>query len=329
LNYRYAPWLQVQAGKYKAPLGLEQLQPDPYTLFNERSLVTALGPNRDVGAELKGDVFDGRISYAAGIFNGVGDGRNSSNADFEDDKAFVGRLFFQPFKKTDLSFLQGFGFGVAGSFEDMQRTGNNNGLPSTTGGSLPGYYTAGQQQFFAYNATNAMVVADGQHWRLSPQGYYYYGPFGFLGEYVISNQRVGHTETNVLLFSKELEHTAWQIAGSWVLTGEDAAYGSSVVPLRSFNPREGGWGALQLVARYGELNLDRGTFPLFSDNRTSAHRAQEWSVGLNWYLNRNVLFKTSFSHTDFSGGGGAGTSAPANVTRHDENVFFTRIQLAF
>jgi hypothetical protein len=38
---------------------------------------------------------------------------------------------------------------------------------------------------------------------------------------------------------------------------------------------------------------------------------------------------TSFSHTDFEGGGGAGTSAPAAVTRKDENVLFTRVQLAF
>jgi hypothetical protein len=36
-----------------------------------------------------------------------------------------------------------------------------------------------------------------------------------------------------------------------------------------------------------------------------------------------------FSHTHFNGGGGAGTSAPATVTRKDENVMFTRVQLAF
>ena len=41
------------------------------------------------------------------------------------------------------------------------------------------------------------------------------------------------------------------------------------------------------------------------------------------------MVKTSFSQTHFKGGGGAGTSAPATVTRQDENVLFTRIQLAF
>src|SRR5882724_7185286 len=100
LNYHYQPWLQLRAGKFKTPLGLEQLQSDAMTSFNERSLATDLVPGRDVGFQLWGDVADGRVSYALGIFNGVADGRNSSNADFEDHHEFAGRLFAQAFKKT-------------------------------------------------------------------------------------------------------------------------------------------------------------------------------------------------------------------------------------
>ena len=334
LNYQYNPALQLQAGKFKVPVGLEQLQPDPNTFFNERGLPTALTPNRDIGFELHGDIFGGTISYAAGIFNGVGDGRNSSNADFEDDKEVAGRIFFQPFKKWGAPALQGLGLGVSGSYEGMQGT-NTAGLPGTTGGTLPGYATDGQQQFFAYNpifgnnATNKAVVwADGEHWRLSPQGSYFYGPFGLLGEYVISDQRVTRTGAAPRR-SARLENTGWEISGSWVVTGEDAAYAASVVPRRAFEPLQGNWGALQLVARYEQLNIDPAAFPLFSDANTSARSAHAWSAGLNWYLNRNVVLKTSFSHTTFSGGGGAGTSAPAAVTRKDENVLFTRLQLAF
>src|ERR1700733_8085756 len=88
LNYRFAPWLQFQAGKFKAPVGLEQLQSDQYTAFNERSLVTDLIPNRDLGFELHGDIAGGTVSYAAGIFNGVGDARNSSNIGFQNNREF-------------------------------------------------------------------------------------------------------------------------------------------------------------------------------------------------------------------------------------------------
>jgi phosphate-selective porin OprO/OprP len=323
LNYRFSPELQLQGGKFKSPIGLEQLQADRDILFNERSLATDLVPNRDVGFQLHGDLFGRVASYSAGIFNGVGDARNSSLSDFEDDKAFEGRLLFQPFKKMSVPAIESFGFGLAGSYEHMQGT-NTIGLPTTTGGSSPGFATVGQQQFFAY--TNG-VVAAGEHWRLSPQAYYYYGPFGVLGEYMISDQRV--QRSGVPAAARRLENKAWEVTGSWVLTGEDATYGS-VVPRRAFDPRSGGWGALQLVGRYSELSVDDDAFPLFADPAASAHQAHEWSVGLNWYLNRNVKVSTSFSRTTFDGGGRSKSSSPpGSVTRQPEEVLFTRLQLAF
>jgi phosphate-selective porin OprO/OprP len=328
VNYRYNAALQLQAGKSKSPIGLEALVQDVDLPFNERALPTDLVPGRDLGIQLHGDLWDGSISYAAGVFNGVGDARNTSNFDFEDNKAFEGRIFFQPFKKTSIDALQGFGFGLGGSYERMQGT-NVTGLPATTGGALAGYATDGQQQFFAYNpSSNAVVVADGEHWRLSPQGYYYYGPFGLLAEYVISDQRVSRTVTKPYA-SGRLDNRAWEITGSWIVTGEEAAYRGGVTPRHPFNPRQGEWGALQLVGRYAELSIDDAAFPLYSNPSTSARAARTWSGGLNWYLNKNVLVKANFSHTEFSGGGGAGTSAPAAVTQKDENVFFTRIQLSF
>ena len=328
INYRYSPALQFQAGKYKAPVGLEQLAADKDILFNERSLATDLVPNRDVGFDVHGDLFEGQASYAAGIFNGTTDGGNSANVNFAGDTAFIGRLFFLPFKKSATDFLQGIGLGAAGSYETMS-TPNTAGLPSTTGGTLPGYFTDGQEQFFAYNpADRAIVVAQANHWRLSPQAYYYYGPFGLLGEYVISDQKVARTAV-APFDSARLRNTAWEVSASWVLTGEDAAYVGGVVPRRPFDPRQGSWGALQLVGRYAQLNIDPAAFPEFANPATSAGSAEAWSVGLNWYLNRNLRVNTSFSHTTFSGGGGGGTSAPATVTRKPEEVLFTRVQLTF
>jgi phosphate-selective porin OprO/OprP len=205
---------------------------------------------------------------------------------------------------------------------------NTTGLPSTTGGTLPGYATDGQQQFFAYNPTNkAVVVADGDHWRVSPQAWYYYGPIGFIGEYVKSDQRVTRTVTAPFT-SARLDNTAWEVTGSWVLTGEPASF-TGVVPKHPFDPKSGGWGAWQLVGRYAELDVDKAAFPLFSDPNTSASSAASWSIGLNWWLNRNIRFMTSYSRTRFEGGGGAGSTAPAAVTRKDEEVLFTRLQLAF
>jgi phosphate-selective porin OprO/OprP len=326
MNYHYSPAFQVQAGRFKPPVGLEYLQQDIYSSFNERSLATDLIPGRDLGFELHGDVFGGVLSYAAGIFNGVGDNqRNTTDTSFQDDREFDGRLFVQPFKTSGIAALQNLGVGVGGSWGRSSIT-NTLDLPNTTGGTLPGFSTDGQQQFFAYNPATGGVVANGTHWRFSPQGYYYYGPFGLLGEYVISDQGV---ENTVSLATADLKNTAWEISGGWVLTGEDASY-TGVTPRHPFDPGNGGWGAWQLVARYAELNVDSAAFPVFSNPATSASAAQAWSLGLNWYLNRNIRVNASYSRTTFTGGGTTtATTAPNAVSSHPEDVFFTRVQLAF
>ena len=310
LNYHYNTALQLQTGKFKSPVGLEQLQPDQYTLFNERSLATDLTPNRDIGAELHGDIFGGGLSYAAGIFDGASDNNGTTfNADTDDDKAFAGRLFTQPFKSTSIVALSGFGVGVGGSYEDVSH-GSVNGLN-------PSFLTDGQQKFFTYGTT---TVADGTRWRVSPQTYYYYGPLSLMGEYVLEHQRLALGAAA----SKPFQNSAWDVTAGWVLTGEDASY-NGITPRHPFNLHGSGWGAWQIAARYAQLNVDDDIFTDGFAAKGSAKSADAWSVGLNWYLNRNVRFNLSYSHTAFSLFEGLSTA----VTAHPENVIFTRVQLAF
>jgi phosphate-selective porin OprO and OprP len=295
-------------------VGLEHLQADVNITFNERSMATDLVPNRDIGVELHGDLFRAAVSYAAGIFNGAPDySGTTANADYDDNKAFAGRIFFQPFKPTSIPVLENLGLGVGGSYEDDQASHS-----TTLNGLTPGLLTDGQQTFFKYNSN---VFANGPHWRTAPQGYYYYGPFSLLGEYVVNDQEVRTVKNGP---TADLQNTAWEITAGWVLTGEDASY-NGVTPRQPFDPRAGYWGALQLVARGSELNVDKDAFPLFANPATSAYIAHEWAVGLNWYLNRNIRVNASGSRTTFDGGSGA----TAVVTKQPEEVFFTRVQLGF
>ena len=314
LNYHYNSALQLEAGKFKAPIGLEALVADRDILFNERSLATDLVPNRDLGVEFHGDLLGGAVSYALGVFSGGTDYSSTTvNTPTQDDKAFEGRLFFQPLKNTGVNALRGLGFGVAGTYlADHPATALATGL-------TPGYTTDGQQKFFTYNAG---VNANGANWRVSPQAYYYYGPLGVLGEYVISDEPVASAAQ-----SADLQNTAWEVTGSWLLTGENAAYGA-VTPRHPFDPRTGGWGAWQLVARYAALNVDSKAFTDgFASSAKSADGANAWSVGLNWYLNRNVRADISFSRTLFDGF--TGTPSPGTVPAQAENVLFSRLQIAF
>jgi phosphate-selective porin OprO and OprP len=314
LNYHSSPEFQVEAGKFKSPVGLEVLQSDPNTLFNERSLATDLMPNRDLGLELHGDLFRGVVSYAAGVFNGASDYNGTTvNTSYQDDKSFAGRLFFQPWKNTDVSPLRGLGFGVSGSYQA------NHPNTNTATGLTPGYTTDGQQKFFAYNTG---VNANGAGWRVSPQAYYYYGPLGLMAEYVVSDQQVAS-----LAKSADLQNTAWEVSGGWVLTGEDASY-NTLTPRHPFDLRRGQWGAWQVVARYAGLDVDGKAFQDgFASSTKSADRANAWSVGLNWYLNKDIRADLSFSHTTFDGF--TGKTSPGTVPAQSENVLFSRVQLAF
>ena len=323
VNYRYRPWLQVQAGKFKSPVGLEQLQSDPATTFNERSLVTDLVPNRDLGVALKGDVFNGAANYALGLFNGATDYNGTTvNTSFQDNRAVAGRLFFQPWKNSGSNSLRGLGFGVGGSYLV------SNPATNSATGLTPGYTTDGQQRFFAFNSG---VNAQGDGWRISPQAYYYYGPFGLLAEYAISDQQARRTAT-VATPVRDLENKGFELTASWVLTGEDAAY-NGITPRHPFDTRNGGWGAWQLAARFAELDLDNNAFvgsaaTRLADPTKSTTGAQAWSVGLNWFLNKNIRANLSYSHTAFSSYAG-NKIAGGNAAAQEENTLFTRLQLAF
>jgi phosphate-selective porin OprO and OprP len=305
LNYHFRPELQLEAGKFKTPVGLEFLQSTKNWSFNELSLASDLVPDRDLGVELHGDLFGGVISYAAGIFNGVADGGNATGSgDFDNHQEFDGRLFFQPLKTSDIELLQGLGFGVGGTYGDENSASYNSS-----------YKTDGQQTWFSYASG---VTTDGTHWRISPQGYYYYGPFGVLAEYVESSQKLkagANTAT--------LNNNAWEVSASWILTGEKNQYNNNVTPDDPFNPLKGHWGAWGLSARYAQLNIDSDAFPIFASPTTYAKSADAWSVGMSWWLNKNIRVNTDFSRTTFSGGD-SGT-----VTKKPEDVFFTRIQLGF
>lgn len=84
LTGRFYPWLNVTVGKIKEPVGLERLQSGANLLFAERAYPTQLLPNRDLGIQLGGTLFDTKLEYAVGVFNGVAHG-GSGDADAADD----------------------------------------------------------------------------------------------------------------------------------------------------------------------------------------------------------------------------------------------------
>ncbi len=330
VNYHHADGLQFMIGKMKPPGGLDRWQSVANIPFVERSLVAGLWPVRELGVLLHGELWtgaeadtkrlaaEGVVNYALGAFNGTGDDRAAGNSDTDGNTELAARLFVHPFLRRGPQALRGFGLGIAGTYGQSEGSG---GLPS--GGV---YGTEGQQDMFAYRSGNgdapatANVTADGNHWRIGPQAYWYHGPLGVQAEFGISSQELRRDDGTTSRL--RANHQAWSVNASWLLTGEDASF-KAVTPKRNFAPHSGGLGALQLVARYSVFDFDNDVFPNFADPAESATRANAWGVGLNWYLNRNVRLMLNYLQTDFTGG------ASGPVPHQNENVILTRAQVVF
>jgi phosphate-selective porin OprO and OprP len=308
LNLEFSKAVQLRFGRFKTPIGLEQLQSDSWAFFVERSMVTGLVPMRDVGVQLFGDLADGRLSYAFAIQNGVADGASASNAgDYDDGKDFAARIFAHPFKNLD-SPISGLGVGAAATWGEQE----------TAAALTSGYRTDAQQVFFRYRNG---VTHDGELWRVSPQAYYFYGPVGMIAEYVASTVNVRPPAGGR---SVELRNSGWQLSGSYVLTGEKAAY-AGVVPKHPYSPGAGTWGAWEVAARLVELDMDDAAFPVFADPSVSAYGATGLALGLNWYPTASVRASISYFHTEFD----SGNAAPGTVISTDGDAVLTRLQLNF
>jgi phosphate-selective porin OprO and OprP len=315
-NYKFDDQIELRFGQFKAPVGLERLQSGGSLLFIERGLATNLVPTRDIGVQLHGKLFEEKLEYASGIFGGVNDGYdNRTNGDLDEDVDFGARLFARPFNKTGNLLLEGLGFGIAGS---IGSTGSGSGTTAANGnsGNRIQYVSSGQTAFFQINQANAAL--DGVRYRLNPQLTYYYGPWGFLGEYVLSSQEYDRNGT------KTLDNQAYTVQGSYVLTGEDASF-TAVKPTNPFNLKNGGWGAWEIAGRFGGLTVDSSAFQGGASSlstSTGAQEAHEWGVGLNWYLNTNLKWQFNYQQTWFD-------AYARNTARVTEDVFLTRLQVAF
>ncbi|HVU53264.1 MAG TPA: porin [Polyangia bacterium] len=316
------PWARLRVGKFKPPIGLERLQTDAYVPLPERALDSNLSAQRDVGAELWGDIANAAVHYELVWLNGNPDG-TLNDVDDEHAKTYGGRLFLRPFQLGDLH-AGDLGFGFA--FETGNEKGSNvvtNGVASNTW--LPTFKSVSQNTIYTYISSTTdptqTVFASHHHTRLNPQLYYYVGPLGLLAEWVHEHQELAKGTT-----TGAVNNQAGHVTVSVAIGGENSYDG--VRPKAPANWATKDLGALELVARYGWLSTDDLGFTdsAYADPSKSVAKAKEWTFGANWWLNRNVKLYAMWGHTAFDGGAG---TTKAVTDRPTENVGIARVQVAF
>jgi phosphate-selective porin OprO/OprP len=125
----------------------------------------------------------------------------------------------------------------------------------------------------------------------------------------------------------------WYVQGAWVLTGESRPYNPAEARFDApkmaynFNPAAGTWGALELAARYSDLNLNWHDGAGGAATPTGGIRGGEQkiaTVGLNWYLNPDIRFMLDYQHVEIDRLNAAGLNAGQKY-----NAVALRSQLTF
>lgn len=300
LDLRFSPRFRFRMGKDKEPVGYELLIGDAYVLFPERSLASTLVPNRDTGIQFMGDLAANKVTYSAGVFNGIPDGTSSTTeVDANNGKDLAARVAVQPFRttRTPAGPLSGLGFHLGASTGEQA-------------GALPSYRTSATQTYFSYASGAA---ADGRRTRVTPAVFYYFKAFGAFAEYVVSDQRVSRGTARA-----DLSNHAWDATASYVITG-DTTTDRGVRPRNNFDPANHHWGAIQVLGRVAELTIDQDAFAGGFAASTASRKATQVSGEVNWYPNYWIKYYVSAEHTTFDGG----------AARPSENAVIVRAQLAF
>ena len=161
-------------------------------------------------------------------------------------------------------------------------------------------------------------------WLLGVEGGMNFGPFYAQGEYF----RYGLDRTDSAL--KDPVFDGWYAQASYFLTGEtrpyapaSAAFGSPAI-VTPFALDSGSWGAWEAKARYSVNDFNAFENDPVAANRVRGGEQRIVSLGLNWYLNRNVRWMFDYMFVDIDRLNNADQRAGQNF-----NVLATRLQFSF
>jgi phosphate-selective porin OprO/OprP len=297
LNYHADDRLEIRLGRYFTPLGFDQWAIPIYWMPTpERSLFTTnVGTNRQVGLTAWGYLFDSKLDYAVGAFNG---GRNSfqSQNNAMDVNAYVN---VRPFQDSDilpiLRYLN-FGTSAAYGYQDQRPVPQAFQIGAISPNSnVPGLGT------IPFLILDNDVIEKGPRLLGSVHAAYFYKSLSLIGEWQYG---YGSYASRNRRDPIAVPFDGFYATAAYFLTGEQIERRAVVRPNRPFRPFSGsadsGPGAWEAVARVTELDLGDSVFRAgFADPKMWSDSALQTEVGVNWYWNEYLKVYMFWLHADF------------------------------
>ena len=303
LDFSDLPYIQnFRIGHFFEPFGMEQLTPNKYLTFMERS--SAFNFGRNTGLMAHSDDADANWTYGLGVFIAE---NNDHPIDFQDDNSAVavtGRVTWLPWydEATDGRgiFHLGCGFSNRHVSDDTIRFRNR---PESAAG--PYVVDTGTINATGYNV-------------LGLEAAYAYGPLCMQSEY-----HRAFVDDNA---NTNPEFDGFYFQTSYFLTGENRYYNrrsgsfsNRVVPIENFfRVRTGecstctGWGAWEVAYRFSMTDLTSAT--------TVGGTEDLHSLGVNWYLSPYTRAMFDYIHS---------SSDTAAANDGVVNIFQMRLQYEF
>ena len=278
----------IMVGHMKEPFGLEALTSSKYITFLERSLPTTFAPERNTGIMFQNAVAGDKVTWAFGTFRDAdGFGQSFGNGGYNYTGRITGRPWYEDQGRKVLHLGLAYRHGNPNSNRLRYRARPSAHL-------LPRFVDTK-----SFSATSSDTI--GTEFAVVN------GPASIQSEFTYSSvdRPTGQREN----------FTSFYLQGSYFLTGEHRVYKSSagefdrVKPLQSFQPgEEGGNGAWEIAARYARINLN--------DTLIQGGELQDFTFGVNWYLNPNTRFMWNYGWAE-------------RIDLGSANLFQSRFQVDF
>lgn len=270
LQYTINSRSEIIAGHKAEPFGLDAMEgAQNLRFFTGSSATNAFAPGRKVGI-----AYVYHSSYFWGSAGFFGDGNGMGNrTEGDDGYAATSRVVFNPFQQEGSIFH----IGLAGSYRKADANGINEEENKENSRiirySSPLLSHIKKKDFISATITDANYQA-----KYAIELIGALGPISFQGEYFHSYVK------------RRNELTSYQANGiygqiSYLLLGGKQSYSSNVARLGQLKPKD-----LELVIRYDYTDLDCEEANIFGG------KMSDWSVALNYQLNKYISFKMNYSH---------------------------------
>jgi phosphate-selective porin OprO/OprP len=323
LNFHFDDRFQVRFGRFMTPLTYDQFAIRPMWLPTpERSLFTTnLGLNRQIGLMAWGFLFDHRLDYAAGIFNGS---RNSFQS-LSNGKDFIAYVNARPFQESEpFWFVKYLNVGTSVAF------GHQDQPPVPVAlriGAVSPDAAVPAVASLPYLMLNQDVIERGNRLLGSVHAAYFFRGLSLMGEWQYG---YGSYATPSRPSPVAVPISGFYVTGAYFLTGEHVESRNMIQPRRPLvltdKGQHRGLGAWEAVARVSELSLGEKVFTAgFADPNLWSNSATTIELGMNWYWNEFFKIYMFWLHSEF----GDPVQFRSGDIQKAADMFWLRCQLWF